>query len=73
MVLKILHFVQDDSKVSIQDDIYVDGCPIRSGMTTERSEIPDQVGDDDSSGIRVDHFCLFISLWRWVMRVVILE
>ena len=21
-------------------------CPIKSGMTTERSEIPDQVGDD---------------------------
>ena len=41
-----------------------EGCPIGSGMTTERSEIPDQVGDDDSSGIRVDHFCLFISLWR---------
>ena len=55
-----------------------EGCPIESGMTTERSgmttersgmtrersEIPDQVGDDDSSGIRVDHFCLFISLWR---------
>ena len=40
-------------------------------MTTERLEIPDQVGDDDrevgdddTSGIRVDHFCLFISLWR---------
>ena len=41
-----------------------EGCPIESGMTTERSEIPDQVGDDDSSGTRVDHFCLFISLWR---------
>ena len=40
-----------------------EGCPIESGMT-ERSEIPDQVGDDDSSGIRVNHFCLFISLWR---------
>lgn len=47
-----------------------EGCPIGSGMTTERSgmterpEFPDQVGDDDTSGTRVVHFCLFISLWR---------
>lgn len=26
--------------------------------------MPDRVGDDNPSGIRVDHFCLFISLWR---------
>lgn len=26
--------------------------------------MPDRVGHDDPSGIRVDHFCLFISLWR---------
>ena len=30
-----------------------EGCPIESGMTTERSEIPDQVGDDNPSGMTI--------------------